>query len=265
MSNIWLRNIQIITGGRKFNYPDLDITFTTNFDSDTVPDESDISIYNLTDSTIANIKKGQQITLAAGYGRDVGTILDGVISDATLVKNDTDRELQIKALNVTSDYLNHTINYTYGKGSGSEHIIRDVLGYIGIIPNEVSLHNPITYYHGFAANGKIKDVVNRLARDAGGKVIIRNSSITIVDNNSKGDWDTAWLLNSKTGLIDISPIDDTNTIAKYKITTFLNHAIAPYTVLKIQSLTFNGMALVIDGSHKADDSNFETEANILPL
>jgi hypothetical protein len=266
MSKLFGRKIETIINNREWSYPGLEISFNIKFDSDSIPDEADISIFNLSDDSIANINSGNNIIVNAGYGNDIGTILDGVIKTANLVRQGVDRELQIKALNVTNQYLNTSLSYTYGNGVTSEHLIRDLLGYIGIIPNIVNLASPQKYQLGFNANGKILDLIKRVADDADSRVIIRNSSISIVPDYS-GDEDVAFILNANTGLLSIEPLDKTDTPAKYKVRMLLNHAVAPYTILQIDSLTFNGMALVVEGNHAGSGSNgdFITECEVMPL
>ena len=265
-SLFWNRRIEILSGGREWIFPTLNMTFTINFDSDTIPDETDLSIFNLSDDSIANIKSGQDLVINAGYGTDLGNVFAGVIQYASLEQNGVDRELKIHAINVSDNYLSTTINYTYGAGVTSEHLIRDILGYVGIIPNVVNLASPQTYQLGFCANGKIIDIVRRIANDADSKVINRNGSLYIVADYS-GAEDIEWQANAKNGLVDIKPIDDASTPAKYTIKTLLNHAIQPYVLFNIDSTTFQGTAIAMEGSHVCGglSGDFYTETKIIPI
>lgn len=266
MSVLFRRKIETIVNDRIWRYPGLEISFDVKFDSDSVPDEADIIIYNLSDDSIANIKIGHNIIVNAGYGDDIGTILDGVISSADLERQGVDREFKIKALNVTGQYLNISVSKAYCTGSDSEYIIRDLLGTVGIIPNVVSLASPQSYQFGYTATGKVLDLVKKFADDADSKVVIRNSSISILPDYI-GDEDTAFLVSADTGLISIDPIDKTDSPAKYKVKMLLNHAVAPYVILNIDSLTFSGLALVIEGNHSGSGSggDYITECEIMPL
>lgn len=266
MNELFGRQIGTIINNVEWSYPGLEMSFNVKFDSDSIPDEADVSIFNLSDDSIANIKSGQNIIVNAGYGDDIGTILDGVIESANLVRQGVDRELQIKALNVTTQYFNTTINKTYAAGVDSEYLLRDILGSIGIIPNTVNLASPQVYQLGFNANGKVLNLIKRIADDADSKVIIRNSSISIMPDY-KGDEDLAIVLSADTGLISIEPIDKSDTPAKYKVKMLLHHEIAPYAILQIDSLTFSGMALVVEGNHSGSGSSgdFITECEVLPL
>ncbi|USK71769.1 phage protein [Peribacillus asahii] len=72
--------IETSTGYLKFDSNDLEIRFEVPFDDDSKPNISTLQIYNLTKTTINRIKKGQNITLNAGYKDDYGVIVEGKIT-----------------------------------------------------------------------------------------------------------------------------------------------------------------------------------------
>ena len=74
---LFKRSIIIQTGKVTINADDLDMEFDVEFDDDTETNESEITVYNLSDTTIQNIKKGEKLTLTAGYKEDTGIILSG--------------------------------------------------------------------------------------------------------------------------------------------------------------------------------------------
>lgn len=262
----WKRNVEILIDEREWTFPKQNITFTVNFDSDTIPDTTDISIFNLSDDSINNIVSGLGIVMNAGYNSDMGTILEGVIKSASLERNGVDRELKLSCINVSNDYLNANITYMYGAGSTSEHMIRDVLGTVGIIPSVVNLASPQAYWSGFYANGPVINVIRRLADDADSKVINRNGDIMIVPDYG-GDEDVIWTLDAAHGLMDIKPIDEDGNPAKYQVKMLLNHAIQPYALLNIDSDTFQGKAVVMEGTHTSGGfgGDFTTECKVIPL
>ncbi|MGE7621687.1 phage protein [Viridibacillus sp. NPDC096237] len=64
----------------KFDGDELEIRFVVNFDDDSKPNINTISIFNLTEATIAKIKKGANVTLNAGYESDYGVLIEGKIT-----------------------------------------------------------------------------------------------------------------------------------------------------------------------------------------
>jgi hypothetical protein len=284
MSQLLNRKIEVLCNGRKWTYPDLNITFTVSFTSESIvvyntgtnnsiPDESDVSIFNLSDDSINKFTSGQSIILNAGYEDNIGTILDGVIENAALDRSSSvvDRELKIKVIEATSQYYYKKISKTYAANSTSESIIRDVLGSVGITPNVLVLSDPQTYQLGFNAQGTILEVIKRLVNDSNSRIITRDSSINIVPawdgKNYLGDNDIGYIVSADTGLISIAPINDNTTPAKWDVKILLNHAVSVYSILQIKSQVFNGMAIVCDGSHSCDGptGTFITEVQVMPL
>jgi hypothetical protein len=261
--SLFKRKIQVIINDKMWTFPELEIGFNVKFGSDGIPAEASCEIMNLNDDSISNIKAGQKIIINAGYENDLGTILDGVVVNSSLTGERTDRKLKINALNVTDQYLNIPINATFSGPATSEYLIKSVLSLVGIVPNVLSLGRNLSYQFGFNANGKMLNVLRRLTDEAWSKLVIRNSSIIIMPD-MKGT-ETGFLSNASTGLITIDPIENDNTPAKYKVKMLLNHAITAYSILEIQSKTFNGLALVIEGNHYGGSGDFTTECDIMPL
>src|SRR3712207_6418134 len=185
MSNLFMRQTEVIINNRKWTAPPLDIEFNVKFDTDPIPSEAEISIFNLNKDSIANIKKGSNITINAGYSGDVGTILSGVVTSVITQPNGLDTETKIKALNVAGQYLNRCIHKVYKAGSKASFIIKDILAIVGIKPNQLSLQEDVTYKRGFNATGKIKDVVNTIVRQCKSRLIIRNSAVIITTKDRK--------------------------------------------------------------------------------
>lgn len=260
MSDMFLRNTEVIIGTRKWVAPPLNIDFNVKFDTEPIPAETECTIYNLTENSIANIKRGQNITINAGYGWDIGTVLNGVVISVETCKSGLDTETKIKALNVTGQYLNRWIHKVYKEGSKASFIIRDILSIVGIKASQLSLQEDIVYKRGFNATGKIKDVVNTIVRQCKSRLIIRNSAV-IITTKDKGI-DEGFLLNQKTGLISINKVDKEDGVATHKIQMLLNHAVNPYTILKIDSSIFKGMVLVVKGTH---NSNYITDVEVRAL
>lgn len=280
MSRLLNRNVEILCAGRKFTSP-LKITFTINFSSEdiivyddggkNVPDQSDVSIFNLNDDSTNLFTSGQGIKLSAGYGDDIGTILDGVIKRSNTSHSGVDTELKLQVINVTGQYYHKQINKTYAPGSTSEFIIRDILAGVGIIPDILQLGENQTYQFGFNACGRIVDLLCQLCSDSDSRIITKNASINIVPQFNGAELmakaDAVWDVNAKTGLLDIQPIDKTDTPAKYTIKTLLNNSFAPYTVVNVDSTMFTGKALICDGKHESEgnEGNFISECEIMPL
>lgn len=82
------RYIRVMIGNGTFTNDDLEIRFEINFDDDSKPNINTVQIYNLTKNTISKIKKGDNITVIAGYKSDHGVLCSGKITNA-LTKYDS--------------------------------------------------------------------------------------------------------------------------------------------------------------------------------
>ncbi|MEI4920863.1 hypothetical protein Q8G81_35495, partial [Klebsiella pneumoniae] len=66
------RVIEVMTANMKFSSEFYNIEGKVPFDSDPLPNESEIKLWNLSDKTINNIKRNEVLMLNAGYKGDVG-------------------------------------------------------------------------------------------------------------------------------------------------------------------------------------------------
>ena len=57
---LFKRNVMVKTGNVSINSDNLDLEFDVEFDDDTEANESEIILYNLSDTTIQNIKKARK-------------------------------------------------------------------------------------------------------------------------------------------------------------------------------------------------------------
>lgn len=67
-------------GHLKFDGEELEIRFEVPFDDDSVPNVSTVQIFNLTNTTINRMKKGQNVVLVAGYRNDNGVLVEAKIT-----------------------------------------------------------------------------------------------------------------------------------------------------------------------------------------
>ncbi|KEI18247.1 phage protein [Clostridium haemolyticum] len=261
MNEQFKRKAEAIIATRKYNFPDLHMEFNIKFDSDTIPDEGEVSIYNLSPDSIARINKKNGIVLNAGYGDDLGSILDGVITDVETYREGVDTVTKIKALNITWEYLNKPISYTYAPGATTTYLVKDLLQSAGNL--KANINNPtnnLTYSRGFQAYGKIIDVLRRVVIESDSRLLVHGPSISVIPK--KQGITLGFLLNSKTGLIKVEKIDKNDSVATHKIEMLLNHAIAPYSLIQVESTNLNGTVMVIEGEHKSD---FTTEVEVMAL
>lgn len=252
------RKSELIIENRKWTYPELEMTFKIEFDSEPEPNISKVGIYNLNDDSIKFINKGQQIIFNAGYGDDIGTLLSGIIYQVYTIKKGVDSITYISCIDVQIQYLSRYLSKTYNAPANANFVLEDVFSTIGINPNKVELQENVIYKNGFTASGKALDNIKRIVNDCKSQLIIQNTSISII-KASTGNV-TGFLLTPETGLISIDKINKTNG-AQYEIDMILNHAISTKSFLEVQSKTFNGIVMVIEGEH----NDFKTTVEVVTV
>jgi hypothetical protein len=262
-AELFRRKVEVLTPGRIFTFPELYLEFTAKFDSDNIPDEVTCDLYNLNDDSMASIQRGQSITINAGYGNDIGSVCEGVITDVTSSRSELDRVLHIKALNITNQYLGMKVNKSYAAGTSATFIMKDLASLLGLKFDILSVKQDVTYPRGYYANGTFQDVIADLVDDCNSLFIVTGPSLTIIPGWSGHTYGFA--MDAAHGLISVEPLDRSDTPAKYKLTCLFTHGIEPYTFLDLKSELVSGRMLVAEGQHSLNGSDFTTECEVIPI
>ena len=241
-----------ITGPNKtFSYPDLEITFSGDFNEDPQPNTYRVEIYNLSRDSIADINQGESIVLNAGYQDDVGIISAGVVTDIDVDNRGVDVLTKIDFQDASNEWLNAIISRSYTGPILASAIITDLSQSIGLEVGRIDLVNDINYQTGKTVFGKLSNTIRRIARECNTQINISSGRIDFVGRNA--GFETGFILNSETGLIS-SPekIDSKDSQSEYLVRMLLNHRIRPRSILEIESLTVSGTFFVIRGSYNSD-------------
>lgn len=270
MSRNWNRKIQVTFDTRTISLDDFDISFVTSFSMDEEPNEFEIEIKNLAQTTINSyIVKDKQCIINAGYQGDVGNIAKGFIIDTDTGWNNVDKDTRIMALDASEDYLNRFISKSYKDGTMGLEIIRDLCSMTGLAIGEITLKNNAQYVRGRSVTGKLRDLLKEIVVDdcmtnlqiTNGTILIRNIEQGLV---------TGFVLSPDTGLIGSpEPITDIDEEVPeemrpdYKVKCLLNYKIGPMARIKINSKVLQAEAIVINGTHRGSKGgDFITEMEV---
>lgn len=265
----FMRQAEVLIEGMSFTEPDYRIYFKINFDTDLTADKGQIEIHNLSSESIANISKGTNVILNAGYLNDVGTIYAGSVQSVKTTFDGGERTTTIKALDANDQILNGTVNKSYAPGVKASYIIMDMLSSIGLEIGAFNLANDITYINGKVLSGSILNALKSIViGDCNSKIYINKAIVTI---RPYGDGDNiGFLLNSNTGLlsspekIDRNPTDK-NPQADYSMTMLLNHRVSTDSILQVESISCNGLYRAVKGYHQKTDADFTTYAEVITV
>lgn len=259
------RYTELKTGNVTINSKNLTVEFEVPFDDDMEPNESKITIYNLSQNTINQIKYKQNITLNAGYKKDHGVLLSGYISKVENVRDVPDLKTIIHVLDTKSFDAKKTIKKSYKQNIKASHILKDLTASLGLKVAVFKLPQDKTYTKGYSVSGEVIETLNNIAKDCGASVYINKGQLYI-RSLKEGD-DSRFKLTADTGLID-SPEpfeeEEKGVIVKgFKVKCLLQHRMTTASIVEINSKTANGKYRVRKGRHLWNGDSFYTEMEVI--
>lgn len=280
MSDLYGRRIELIAGGKTFvnelGNGGLTIQFEVSFDDDKEPNICSVQVYNLTDSTIAGIKKDTPLILNAGYTGDVGSILLGFIDRITTSWQGVDKITDIQVVDGSARWYSAPFKKTYKAGTKASTILRDLHAVSGLEIGAFVLPVDKTYQRGKSFATNVSSAIASVAAECGAKAHVTRGKVFIRPKNEGQA--IGFILDKDHGLIGSpTPITTEKNIpipkAKdkklvrdgFKVISLLNHRITTDAILKITSRTANGMFRVESGRHYHDGQSFYTEVEVYPV
>ena len=274
----WIQQVEVLAGQKKFTNEGkdaLEIEFDIPFSNNKEPDISEIIIYNLSDSSIEQIKKDGYIMVNAGYKQlgNIANIFTGQIEEVATEWLYVDKVTKIKATDGGDAWRKIKVNKTYQKNTKASDIMRDLANAMGYEITKIEPKEDITYKLGKTITSYASTSLDQLAKDTKSKLFINKNRITIAAED-KGN-NTGVLLNENSGLIGTPSMvkdetGDKNDARDYeankkendkerkawRVTSLLNPMFETDTIIKVESRTINGEYRIVRGVHNRD---FNTE------
>lgn len=277
----WIHDIEVLAGQKKFtNLGEnaLEIDFDVSFNDEKEPDLSTVTIYNLSDGTINDIKRDGYLYLNVGYKymNNKANILTGEIEDIETTWAGLDKVTKITVGDGTKAWRKAELNKTYANGTKASVIMRDLANVMEYEIVEINPKNDLVYKLGKTIKGSASKSLTQLVKDTESKMFINKNRIVIRDQR-KG-YTTGFVLNKDTGLVGLPTLnkdesgDKNSDVARekdkkknketkktWKVTCLLNPKIETDSVIKIECKVLNGTFRVISGKHSKD---FNTELEV---
>lgn len=274
----WIQQIEVMAGQKKFTNEGkdaLEIEFDIPFSNNKEPDIAEITIYNLSDSSIEQIKKDGYIMVNAGYKQlgNIANIFTGQIEEVATEWLYIDKVTKIKATDGGDAWRKIKVNKTYQKNTKASDIMRDLANAMGYEITKIEPKEDITYKLGKTITSYASTSLDQLAKDTKSKLFINKNRITIAAEDNGNN--TGVLLNENSGLIGTPSMvkdetgdknDDRDYEANkkendkerkaWRVTSLLNPMFETDTIIKVESRTINGEYRIIRGVHNRD---FNTE------
>lgn len=263
-SGLYGHTVLIQTGDVTIRNEELDCEFEIPFDDDTEADEAEILVYNLSDTTIQNIKTGERITVTAGYGSDTGIIFSGYISKPKTYYSGVDRVTEIHAIDSQEKKERELKSISYAKGTPASGILQDLVGMTGLPVAVFAPKRDHVYKDKATVEGGLMENIRKYAKVCGVSAYICKGQIyvrPIVDGDGLD-----FTLSADTGLLELSEFEEesttedfTDTVHGYEITMLLQHRVTTASLIKVNSKNVSGSYRVREGSHTYDGTSFLTK------
>ena len=243
--------VVIKTGNVTINKDSIDCEFDIPFDDDTEANEGEIVVYNLTDKTIRQIKKGNKITITAGYGKDVGVIFEAIY--AIDGKGKPEREIS---------------EISFSEGTKASIILKNLIGKTGMPIAVFKIKRDYTFKDKTTVDGGLMEGIRKYAQICGVSAYVCKSKIYVCPL-SYGE-NTNFVLSADTGLLSVAEFEEeqtteefTDIIKGYEIEMLLQHRIQTASIINLQSKNAKGTYRVREGSHSYDGENFVTKVKAI--
>ena len=144
---------------------------------DEEPNEFDIEIKGLTNTTIAKIKLKDDVRLVAGYGTDIGEVASGIITRKEVEKG----TLKLKCREVPADFRK-LVSSAYAPGTNASTIINDLASKCGFTVKQCELKNDKVYSIGESILGSGLYEIGQIVKDCDSQMTTKNDFIYIYHN-----------------------------------------------------------------------------------
>lgn len=266
--DLFRRKISLSAG--KIFEPPLTIYFDIPFDDSEDVNEAVITIYNLSQNSIAGIKTDSPVSLVAGYENDFGLIFQGVAKNVETTWQGVDKITEISCNDDNREYLKAKVNETFAPGTTVSTVLKFLIGKAKLGIGDFSPVRNFTYRNGKTVKGDVSKHLKAVVKDTHSKMHIHRGRIYI-RASGKGD-PTGFVVNKDSGLIGnpekIESEEETKDKGEkkkrsgWKIVTLLNHKVTVDSYIILQSKTVNGQFRVAKGRHFCDGNSFYTETEV---
>ena len=181
-----LKDIQIINGVEiKWSYKSVNEE----------PNEFNIEIHGLTNTTIAKIKLKNNVRLVAGYGTDIGEIASGIITKKEVEKG----TLKLKCREVPADFKK-LVSSAYAPGTNASTIINDLASKCGFTVKQCELKTDKVYSIGESILGSGLYEISQIVKDCNSQMTTKNDFIYIY--HDEVDTEKVIKLSYQSGLLE---------------------------------------------------------------
>ena len=218
--------------GVKYNQ-EFDISFTVDRGRSSDPNQAVIEIYNLSAQTRRRFSKEfKRLILTAGYNDYSDVIFSGEIVKAEHSKSSDGFLTRIQAQDGAVAWSKSYVNAQATAGQSVESVIRQI---VATMPNVtmgsiVGLSDATPMRRRYIMNGMSRDKLDEICRTYDARWSIQNGVVEVISNTKAASKQSAYVLNSGTGLLEVKP-----TERGVLVSALLNPSFKPNNLVSIES------------------------------
>jgi hypothetical protein len=260
------RVAEVLVGGRTFSMKDYNLEATIPFDSDTLPNEAEVKIWNLSHETLTLFQKKHdkdapvRLQLNAGYTGDVGLLLSGTVSSVETVWDGVDKITTIHVLDGVED--SDKIDVTFAEGTYAKAIIEQLAKKVNLPVAVLNLVKNYQYEDGYSASDTVMEIISKVAQDCQTRAYIQKGKLYV---RSLRDQPPAPLkLGAGVGLIGLPEFFADGGRQGFRLKQQLQYRLTTGSVVELSSSVFQGKLYVQSGTHHISRTgDFMTESEAL--
>lgn len=245
---------------------ELDVEFKVPFDDDMEANEAEITVYNLSKSTVSNLKRKSSISIEAGYKDDTGIVFKGFVDKVTTKYSGADKVTTIKCLDTIKK--KKVANLSFAKNTSASYILKTLIDKTGLPVAVFNARRDHTYTSEQTVDGDLMENIKKYAKVCGISVYVNKGKI-YARHLKKGD-NINFTVQASTGMLDypeeyeeeITAEDFKETVKGYNITMLLQHRMTTGAIINLSSKVAKGKFRVQSGTHTFSSSGCTTKIKV---
>ena len=163
-------------------YPNFSMNWNYKTEADNTPAVLEVTVFNLSDTSINGLKINQKCIFQFGYDDDIGVLCSGYLKGIETTKG-VDKETKLTILEASLSY-SKDINVSYERLTKASYIIEDIAKKSELFVKKLDLVSDFRFETGYSAKGKSLDIIKKIVDKTNSKLTIKDNFIYIYNENT---------------------------------------------------------------------------------
>lgn len=246
MSTLFGRQVFVEFGqpgavGRRFE--DLRVAFSTESSRSGTPGKATIEVYNLAPDSLTLLQeRGATVRLWAGY--DVPRLIfagDPVAGGVRIERRGPDRIARVEAQDGGRAYQSARVSLSYAADTSLSEVLAELVRQTGIPAGSIRLPRDVRLPHGLVYSGPARDLLDRIARAAGGDWWSRDGALCLA-GTGVDTGEIALVASAEDGNMIGSPVPQDG--GRVEVVVLLEPSLRPGRLLDVRAERTRGVYVI---------------------